>query len=187
MDYKIIQDILQDQYTTVGIAFIAGVLGGYIASIFACKRCKATLPASSEQDSAKEDGTQQNTTVVTTHPTPAEIPDTPPTGGIPPTPASPPPPSQEDIQKQKLELVASFPELEVIVTNTDTFKELVYRKKLDVPEKVKPTLVLTARRISDMVYKHQKVLLGTSGLSKTRIFAATILLLQSLHTQDETV
>ena len=92
--------------------------------------------------------------------------------------------SPKEIEKKRLELITSFPEITLVTSNLDKFKELLSLPKIQTPSKINPTRLLAARRITDMVYKHQKTLLGLSKLTKERIFAAVITLMDE-KSQDE--
>lgn len=168
-----------DDYINYIIFVVFALLSGVIGSLLSRPKQKETTKIVVVDGRDKE--TEMASIPATEHNMPAAI-------GIE-GPKVPPKPVEEslspkELEKKRLELITSFPEITLVTNNLDRFKELLSLPKIPTPSEIKPTKLLAARRISDMVYKHQKILLGLSKLTKERIFAAVITLMEE-KSQDE--
>lgn len=170
---ELYNQLVQQYATIIGVAATTSLITSLVVIFIFCKKTKNRGANSSPQVEAPTASHSYQDSATSGEAT---------QGGVVAYPTqSPAPPkhiSQADLEKQKLDLITSFPELDIIMSNLDKFKVLLGTQKLDVPETITPIEILTARRISDMLYKHQKILLGTSRLTKERLFAATINLLK---------
>jgi len=161
---------MNEIFLQLGIGFVGGLFGGVLVALLIRPKEKETIVVT-----GSDNETQPQSEPTTSQPVPGGL-------GLPPEvppPAVPPKPSlsKKERQQKQLELVTVFPELAIVTNNLGEFKRLLELDNIPVPETIDPSAILTARRVGDMVYKHQEILIGTKETPQNKIFAAIITLL----------
>lgn len=82
--------------------------------------------------------------------------------------------TEAQLVHERINLIKKFPELSIVEQNKDKFLSYLTVPK-NLQETPDPTYILKARRITDMLYKHQKIFLGRDAdFTKLQIFNALL-------------